>query len=197
MHGLAELDTTNTGIDNSDAAVCAERLLRGVDTRLAHSAGVAHQVGRVGYLLEGEWESAITEAAWLHDVGYNERLAVTGFHPLDGARWLRDCSWPIKTCRLVAWHTASEFEGRLRGLDEALAAEFEPPLPLVAAALAWADLTSSPTGTPWTVGRRLADILRRHPTESIGHCATVAALPALWGAAKEIESRLVLGGEDL
>lgn len=187
MHGLIDLDATNPIIDRSDAAALADRLLRGVGTRLAHSARVARQVSRVGYLLEARWQSAITEAAWLHDVGYNDRVALTGFHPLDGARWLRDRGWPLETCRLAAWHTAASIEGTLRGLDQELAAEFDPPPPLVAAALTWADLTSSPAGEPWTVGCRLADILRRHPADSIVRCVTVAALPVLWGAARETE----------
>jgi HD superfamily phosphodiesterase len=29
-------------------------------------------------------------AAWLHDIGYSPEIAVSGFHPLDGARYLRD-----------------------------------------------------------------------------------------------------------
>lgn len=87
--------------------------------------------------------------------------------------------------------------GQLRGLDDALRAEFDPPPSLVVAALTWADLTASPAGQLWSVGRRLADMLRRHPADSIVHCATVAALPVLWGAAREIESRLALGREAL
>ncbi len=83
----------------------------------------------------------MTDAAWLHDIGYNERVFV--------------------------------------------------------AVLTWADLTCSQAGRPWTVGRRLADTLRRHPAGSIVHCATLAALPVLWGAARELELRLAVGGENL
>jgi hypothetical protein len=127
-----------------------------------------------------------------HDVGYNRRITRTGFHPLDGARWLRDRDWPIETCRLVAWHTAASAEGTLRGLYQDLATEFDPPPALVAAALAWADLTSSPYGKPWSVARRLADILRRYPPDSVVHRAITESLPALWSAVREIESRLAL-----
>ena len=31
----------------------------------------------------------LVAAAWLHDIGYAPELVVTGFHPLDGARYLR------------------------------------------------------------------------------------------------------------
>lgn len=84
MHGLIDHDATSTKIDNFDAAILAGRLLRGVGTRLVHSAGVARQVGRVGDLLGGPWQSAMTEAAWLHDVGYSDRLAVD---------WISSAGW--------------------------------------------------------------------------------------------------------
>lgn len=193
---LFDPDAGGMEFDDLVAAAVADRLLRDVGTRLAHSAGVAAQVQRVGGLLDGSWRLAVIEAAWLHDAGYNERLALTGFHPLDGARWLRDHCWPGKTCRLVAWHSAAATEGALRGLDHELAGEFEPPPWLAGAALTWADLTSSPSGERWAVGRRLADILRRHPTDSVAHRATVAALPALWGAAREIEALLASEWEE-
>ena len=32
----------------------------------------------------------MTAAAWLHDIGYAPAVDDTGFHPLDGARYLRD-----------------------------------------------------------------------------------------------------------
>lgn len=32
----------------------------------------------------------LVTAAWLHDIGYAPDLVETGFHPLDGARFLRE-----------------------------------------------------------------------------------------------------------
>jgi hypothetical protein len=173
-----------------DAAALAARLLQSLGSRLDHSAGVARQIDRAVGAVEPEWRSALKDAAWLHDVGYNPELARTGFHPLDGARWLRDRHWPALACRLVAWHTESLEEARLYGLDKELAAEFVPPPPLASAALAWADLTSSPTGERWDAERRLADILDRYPPGSIVHEATRASLPALRAAVRKIEDLL-------
>jgi hypothetical protein len=184
------LTSTNTTAVESKAAALADRLLGGIGTRLAHSARVALEAGRVSELLDAPWRSAIVDAAWLHDIGYSEEVASTGFHPLDGARWLRDRSWAIEVCQLVAWHTAASVEGALRGLDETLAAEFDPPPALAAAALAWTDLTSSPTGEPSTVADRLADILRRYPADSVVHRAIVEATPILLESAQDIEVRL-------
>jgi hypothetical protein len=174
----------------SDAVALAGRLLQGLDTRLTHSAAVAAQVSRVTHLVEPEWRSPLNDAAWLHDVGYSPEVVLTGFHPLDGARWLHDHHWPAKTCRLVAWHTEAIEEALLCGLSEELASEFDQPPRLAAAALAWGDLTSSPTGERWAAERRLADILDRYPPGSIVHEATRASLPAMRAAVQELEDLL-------
>jgi hypothetical protein len=141
-------------------------------------------------LVELEWRSAARDAAWLHDIGYNPELAATAFHPLDGARWLRAHHWSDKTCSLVAWHTESLEEARRYGLDVDLAAEFDRPPGIAAAALAWADLTSSPSGERWDANRRLAEILDRYPPGSVVHEATRASLPALHAAVEQIEGLL-------
>jgi hypothetical protein len=132
----------------------------------------------------------LNDAAWLHDVGYSPGLAVTGFHPLDGARWLRDHDWAAETCRLVAWHSESLAQAHLYGLADELVAEFDPPPRLAAAALTWADLTSSPTGEVWSAEQRVAEILDRYSAGSLVHEATRSSMPALCAAVKEIEDLL-------
>lgn len=140
----------------------AEQLLAGVGTRFAHSAAVAAQAHRAAPLLAQPWRAALIDAAWLHDIGYAPQLAHARFHPLDGARWLRASGWDEHVCRLVAGHSRALTEARLRGLDQELIAEFEPVPELPAAALTWADLTSSPAGDRCSFEVRLADILDRY-----------------------------------
>jgi hypothetical protein len=147
-------------------------------------------VRQAASFLEPRWRSAVFSAAWLHDIGYSEEIADSGLHQLDGARWLRDRGWSMDVSRLVAWHTASDVEGGLRGLDAGLTSEFAPPPPLPLAVLTWADLTSSPLGVQWTPERRLADILDRHPAHTVVHQAIVSAWPRLLDAVRTIE-RLV------
>jgi hypothetical protein len=166
-----DLDAARTKIGRADTALLAGRLLRGVGWRFAHTARVARQLERIVHLLESPWRSAVTHAPWLHDAGHSPWLASNGLHSLDDARWLRDHSWPIETCRLLAWHTAPWVDAQLPGVDADLAA----------------DLTSSPAGARWTVERRLADILRRTAAGSVVHRARVASPHALWEAAGEIE----------
>lgn len=180
----------------AEAAAVARRLLHGLGTRLEHSAAVAAQIHRVsGLLIDPAWRSALEDAAWLHDVGYRPELALTGFHPLDGARWLRDRDWPSTTCRLVAWHTEAYEQARLFGLHDVLIVEFDRPPRLAASALAWADLTSSPTGHRCDPEERFADIFKRYPPGSRAHAATRGALPALRAAVHEIEHRLMDNAE--
>jgi hypothetical protein len=185
-----ELAHKKAPVDASTAALLADQLLARVGTRFEHSARVARQAHQAQRLLDPLWSSAIVDAAWLHDIGYSDQVAATGFHPLDGARWLKGHGWPDEVCRLIAWHTAAPIEGALRGFDNALADEFEPPPPLAAAALAWADLTSSATGEPLSVADRLADILQRYPADSVVHRAMVEATPMLLASAQDIEARL-------
>lgn len=174
----------------SRAATVAEALLKDEGTRLAHSAAVARQVERVVGLLPERWLGAAIDAAWLHDIGYSSYLAYTGFHPLDGARWLRDHGWANGTCRLVAWHTGAIWEARLDGLAGQLAADFARPQDLPLAALTWADLTSTPSGERCDAEWRLAEILNRYPPGSIVHQATLASLPTLRSAVRRIEAAL-------
>jgi len=168
------------------AAALAEELLADVGTRLAHTRRVAAQAARASLVLEQPWAAALAPAAWLHDIGYNPQLGSTGFHPLDGARHLRALVWPVEVCRLVAWHTNAGAEAALRGLRPTLVDEFEPPPHDAWAALAWADLTSSPAGDCWAVEARVADVLRRYPPGSVVHRAMSASRGDLLAAAGSV-----------
>jgi HD superfamily phosphodiesterase len=50
------------------------------------------------------------EAAWLHDIGYAPDLVETGFHPLDGARYLRRTGLDGQVVSLVAYHSCAQVE---------------------------------------------------------------------------------------
>ena len=180
-------------IGNVEASAVATKLLSGVGTRLAHSRTVAHQAGLAVAVLDAPWSAALLDAAWLHDIGYAPSLAITGFHPLDGARWLRVEGWPAEVCCLVAWHTRAGTEAALRDLGTSLAAEFPAPPELAQAALAWADLTSSPTGGCCNATDRLAEIQSRYSPGSVVHRSISANLPSLLADVARIEERILQG----
>ncbi|MBW3642694.1 MAG: HD domain-containing protein [Actinobacteria bacterium] len=176
--------------DASWAAETADRLLGSTSARYAHTCRVARQAASVRHLLTEPWRSALVEAAWLHDVGYSPQLVETGFHPLDGARWLQARGRSSEVCSLVAWHTRARTEARFRGLEDALIAEFVPPPPAAQAAMAWADLTSSPTGERWSPESRISDILRRYGPESVVHRATLTNEVELLEDAQSVADRM-------
>jgi HD superfamily phosphodiesterase len=69
----------------------------------------------------------VTAATWLHDIGYAPSVAATGFHPLGGARHLRDNEGAdVMLCRLVAQNACAISEAIERGLARELATEFRP-----------------------------------------------------------------------
>jgi HD superfamily phosphodiesterase len=54
----------------------------------------------------------LVAAAWVHDIGYAPPLAVTGFHPLDGARHLDRSGFLARLAALVAHHSGRPLRGR-------------------------------------------------------------------------------------
>jgi hypothetical protein len=145
------------------AAELARKLLEvPLPRRWAHVQGVAAQARSLAPIL-GENADLLEAAAWLHDIGYTPQLADTGFHPLDGARYLRDVEHANSTlCRLVANHSCAIVEAGERGLADALSNEFPSPDPKLNDALAYCDMTTTPTGHVVSVHDRLSEIVERY-----------------------------------
>ena len=114
--------------------------------------------------------NAVIMSAWLHDVGYADAVANTGFHPLDGAQWLRQQGAPEGVVALVAYHSAAQFEAEERGLGDELA-RFPAPDRDQLDVLTLIDMSTSPTGGRVAVNERLAEILMRYPDEHPVHRA--------------------------
>lgn len=175
--------------DESWGRETAAQLLGATSVRYAHTCRVARQAGSVRHLIPDPWRSVLVEAAWLHDIGYSKELVQTGFHPIDGARWLRSRDRSAEVCSLVAWHTRALTEARLRGLEDALIAEFVAPPAAAQAMLTWADLTSSPSGQRWEPEIRISEILSRYGPTSIVHQATRANEMQLLADARSVAQR--------
>jgi hypothetical protein len=137
--------------------------------RWAHTQGVAARARSLVPILDVRAE-LVEAAAWLHDVGYSPDLVDSGFHPLDGARYLRDAEHADDMlCRLVAHHSGAASEASERGLRSVLLREFPAPPGDLADALTYSDMTTGPAGDCLTVHERLTEIGTRYGS---GHVVT-------------------------
>lgn len=85
-------------------------------------------------------------------------IAETGFHPLDGARFLTEQVVPKEVTPMVAWHTRAGFEAAERGLLDQLDLIAQPD-PIELDALTMIDLAIGPDGSPIMHVARIAEIL--------------------------------------
>lgn len=155
--------------------------------RWAHTQGVARQARTLAPIL-GDNADLLEAAAWLHDIGYAPDLVDTGFHPLDGARYLRDTHHADETlCHLVAGHSYAIIEARERDLADVLTQEFPPLDHKLAQALTYCDMTTTPDGEPVAVHARLSEIRERYGPTHLVTRSISRAEPHLVGAVHKIE----------
>jgi hypothetical protein len=119
--------------------------------------------------------------------------ATAPFHPLDGARYLRETRFGDPALwTLVVYHRCTEIEAEARGLGEVLATEF--PIhgvdPFLVAALTYCDMTIGPDGTPLEVEQRITEILSRYGPDDVVHRAITQATPILCQQTAEIATAL-------
>jgi hypothetical protein len=166
----------------------AAALLTGLGDRWSHVQAVAAQARRVSAAVAPEDHPYLIAAAWLHDVGYAPPLNRLGFHPIDGARYVRQ-QGQERVASLVAYHSGARFEAEERGLVEELA-EFEPEDGPLLDALTYADMTISPAGQHVDVEERIAEILERYPPDDPVHRAVRRSHPVLREAVDRTRRRL-------
>jgi predicted hydrolase (HD superfamily) len=160
--------------------------------RWAHVQGVAARARTLAPILAKDAD-LLEAAAWLHDIGYSPELVETGFHPLDGARYLRDAHFadPV-LCSLIAQHSCAVIEAEQRGLAGELCREFPAANTVLNDALAYCDMTTDPSGNMISVHDRLAEIRERYGPDSIVTKFTHAAEPGLVASVARTSGRLVL-----
>lgn len=149
-------------MDPDEARRLAERLLADDSPRRwTHVCAVAEKAATVTDRLDLPAE-VLVSAAWLHDIGYADEVSSSGFHPLDGARYLRRLNVDERVISLVAHHSCAMLEADVRGLDADLLAEFDFEPGALSDALAYCDMTTGPDGQPLDVEARLAEIRSRY-----------------------------------
>lgn len=163
--------------------------------RWAHVHGVARRASLAASLLPPDEADLLVAAALLHDVGYASRVSVSGFHPLDGARHLRDMGLPRRLCALVAHHSCAYREAELRGLSADLA-EWADEASALRDMLWWADMTTTPDGEFTNVHDRIQEIQKRYGPEDLVTFFIRQAEPELVAAVERTETRLHIAGID-
>ncbi|MDX3458048.1 HD domain-containing protein [Streptomyces sp. ME02-8801-2C] len=135
--------------------------------RWKHSLGVAERARTIAAVV-GEDAELLEAAAVLHDIGYAPDLAKTGFHPLDGARYLRDIARADeRVVNLVAHHSCAWMEADARGLREELEGEFSREPAGLNDALCYCDMNTTPDGTPTNPVDRINEITGRYGPDSL------------------------------
>lgn len=172
-----------------DARILTERILAELPERLAHSQAVAARAQALAVTVPASAADTVISAAWLHDVGYARSLRDSGFHPLDGARFLRRQGWPEPVCALVAHHSGSRFVARVLGLDAPLEA-FTFVEDAESDAVTVADNTAGPHGTIMTIEERLGDKASRHGPDSPNRRANPERDDYIRAAGRRVQARL-------
>ncbi|WP_405636569.1 HD domain-containing protein [Streptomyces sp. NBC_00056] len=158
--------------------------------RWAHSLGVAKRARSLSTILDSDAE-LLEAAAVLHDIGYSPAIATTGFHPLDGARFLREQeSADERVVCLVAHHSCALLEAEERGLRGDLETEFELQRSDLVDALLYCDMTTTPDGSPTTPTGRLDEIVQRYGPDTIVGRFIQRAAPEIHAASTRVEDRL-------
>lgn len=174
----------------------AEQLLsHDLPRRWVHVLGVGERAKMASPLFTLSDADVLVSAALLHDIGYSPSIGDTGFHPLDGARFLRDEKIDKRVCALVAHHSCAYREAELRNLSGALA-EWEDERGSLRDALWWADMTTSPDGEVTNVHDRIEEIQKRYGSEDLVTFFIRQAKSELVGAVERTEERLRAAGVD-
>jgi hypothetical protein len=168
------------------AADVAREHLRDLPRRLSHVQGVARRAASAGDIADDA--ELLVAAGWLHDVGYAPGLVRTGFHPVDGAAFLREAGASERLCALVANHSCACVEARNRGLVIEWPDEDSP----LRDALWWADMTTTASGEDATLSERLSDVYHRYGDGDVVTRSLREAEPALRDAVERTESRMRL-----
>jgi putative nucleotidyltransferase with HDIG domain len=184
-----EVDADTEDWLGANAICLCTVLLHNQPDRLRHSLLCGHQAEQFASAVPPGDRGALIAAAYLHDIGYSYPLVGTGFHPIDGARFLQAIGAPARLAALVAHHSEARMIARANGLLPALA-EFRHENTLTSDALTYADMTAGPTGLPMSVEDRLADIARRHESEPELRAARHARVPYLLAAVKRVKREL-------
>jgi hypothetical protein len=180
-------------IDVDAARQLARIHLAALPDRWRHTEAVVDRVSEYTGSLRAEDRAVLLVAAWLHDLGYAPAIRRTGFHSLDGAKFLEVSGIDRRVVCLVAHHSGAVFEAVERGLGPDLAV-YEREVGPVMDVLTCADMTVGPLGQRVTFEERIAEILDRYPQSDPVNRAIRHGRVELEAAVRRAEARLAATG---
>jgi hypothetical protein len=154
--------------------------------RVLHIMEIARRVRQSGKLLGfSETDLDLSEcAALLHDIGYWQPIATTGFHPVDGANFLKEQGQEI-LADLIIGHSCSPEEGKLMGFDG-----IEQSKTLIGKLITYWDVQVKQGGEVVSYKERFEDIINRYGVDSIVGRANILAKPRIEAIVNEIDQLL-------
>jgi len=168
------------------AAGVAGRYVGEFGGRWTHVRAVARRAETIcGFLTSEEDRDHLVAAAYLHDIGYCASLDLTGFHPYDGAVFVREAGFE-RLAGLVAHHSGADWDAQLVGRVDDLRS-FDRETSPVADGLTYCDLTTGPAGEPMTLAQRTADVIGRYGQVSVVARAMDLAMSDLEAAVRRTE----------
>ncbi|WP_093357669.1 HD domain-containing protein [Pseudonocardia ammonioxydans] len=166
-----------------------ELLADALPARWLHVQAVHAQAVLLGPALSGVDAQILSDAAALHDIGYAPAAARTGFHPLDGARYLADLGISTRVVHLVAHHSCAIREARLRGVDGMSA--FSDEATPTRDALWYCDAVTGPRGERFSPDDRWAEVRERYGPDHLVTRFLTEADTDLRAAIRRTESRIL------
>ncbi|MGH1488555.1 MAG: HD domain-containing protein [Acidimicrobiales bacterium] len=157
--------------------------------RLKHVRATGHRASVLRHMPDDD-RQLMAIAGTLHDIGYAPDLVEVGFHPIDGARFLRSDGWDETIVNLVAHHSCAAIEAERRGLLAELNGEFSRNDSLPHDELCFCDMTTGPAGQLMTVEQRLADIKERYGAGSIVGDSIALAEPELLASVYRVQAKI-------
>lgn len=106
-------------------------------------------------------------AAFLHDIGYSEKLKTTGFHPMDGAMFCYRNKLPKRIVSSVMFHSGAYYDAKrmnhnVKSFYEAYENTLTKKEKLYIDLITFCDLHRSPKGEKVTFNERMNEIKARY-----------------------------------
>lgn len=140
-----------------------------VTNRYKHIIGVVRQMKHLLDRIDiaDKLKPLLIQTAYLHDIGYCDRLNATNFHPLDGAIFAQNHGFPKPVVAAVLFHSGAYESAKKARRD--LVSIYDANITLLVDTdwlfidlVTYCDLHTAPNGEKITFDERIQDIVQRY-----------------------------------